>query len=129
MGRYFMFVTMFVTMVALLGAALSAAINYNSSKSNTGNIALAYPSTVTAAQAAAVLSEIEKSGKAPTETTVRSILTAKGIKQGGFKVIIEQKDNKTTILLLADPADEKAARAAAAKITTSRSNTQHNQLE
>jgi hypothetical protein len=112
-------------MIATLVATSAFALNYNSSKSNTGNIVIAYPSTVSDAQAAGALAELEKTHQTPTEAAVRPILTAKGVKQGGMKIIIEQKDGKTNILLLADQNDEQKARAAI-NLNSSRSNTQHN---
>lgn len=108
-------------------AALSAfAINYNSSKSNSGNIVVAPPS-VTGAQANAILASIDKSRGTPTEASIRALLTATGVKQGAIKsIVIEQNQGKTTVLLLENSTDETAARASASKVTGTRSNTQHN---
>jgi hypothetical protein len=115
--------------IAQVGAVLAAvsalaAINYNSSKSNTGNIVV-HSSSVSGAQAAAILREIDKAS-ALTEADVRGYLTKAGLKPGAIaKIVIEQTGGKTTVLLLDDPADETKARSVA-NITTSRSNTQHN---
>lgn len=111
----------------LLAATLSLfafSVNYNASKSNTGNIVV-HPSSVTEAQAAAILAEIDKSRQAPTEAALRSLMTAQGIEQGKMKLIIQQKDGKNIVLMLDDPADEKKAQDAV-NSATSRSNTSHN---
>ena len=129
------------TIAFLLAGTLSLfafSVNYNASKSNTGNIVV-HTSSVTEAQAAAILAEIDKSRQAPTEAALRSLMTAQGIKQGKMKLIIQQKDGKNIVLMLDDPADEKKARDAANSATsrsnaqqdtfvnsTSRSNTSHN---
>jgi len=115
--------------IAVLPAAapsLSAfALNYNSSKSNTGNIVV-HPSSVTEAQATAILAMIDKRRQAPTQASIEAYLEVTGVKQGSIKsIIIEPNQGKITVLLLADPSDEKNARGAA-NVTTSRSNTQHN---
>ena len=110
----------------VLAAAVSlfAGLNYNASKSNTGNI-IVTPSSVSGGQAAAILREIDKAS-ALTEADVRGYLTKAGVKPGAIaKIVIERTGGKTTVLLLDDPNDETKARSAA-KITTSRSNTQHN---
>ncbi len=91
-------------------------LNYNASKSNTGNICV-HPTSVSEAQAAKILAEVDKGSQPPTEASVRAILTATGIKQGSFKSIIIEPNSSThkfTILLLANPTDEKAARSAIA---------------
>ncbi len=107
----------------------SAALNYNSSKSNTGNFVIAYTDPVTRAQADAILADLEKAGRSPDETGVRGILSTHGVQSDSIgKIIIDKGPSGSkgaTILLLKDPGDENAARSAA-NITTSRSNTQHN---
>jgi hypothetical protein len=112
----------------LLPAALSLSafgLNYNASKSNTGNYVLVHTSTVTEAQAAAILAEMEKSHRTPTEAALRSLMTAKGVKQGTMKLIIEQQDGKNVVLMLDDPSEEKKARGAT-NPNSSRSNISHN---
>jgi hypothetical protein len=102
-----------------LAASLSAfAINYNSSKSNSGNFALSYPDEVLSqAQAAAVLTELDKAGKAPTEAVVREILAKQGVPASRVKTvrligITSGGGSKGYgIMLLEDPADEATARA------------------
>jgi hypothetical protein len=101
------------------------ALNYNSSKSNTGNIVV-HPPLVTEAQANAILAMIDKERQAPSQASIEAYLKAAGVKQGSIKsIIVEPNQGKTTVFLLADPSDEKNARGAA-NVTTSRSNTQHN---
>jgi hypothetical protein len=115
------------TAVLLVAApALSAfGLNYNASKSNTGNIVV-QPSSVTGAQAMAVLAMIDKEHQAPSQASIEAYLKAAGVKPGTIKsIIIEPNQGRTTVYLLADPGDEKNARGAA-NITTSRSNVPHN---
>jgi len=101
-----------------------AGLNYNASKSNTGNIVVCSPA-VSGAQVATIMREIDRAS-ALTEADVRGYLTKAGVKQGVIaKIIIEQAGGKTTVLLLDDPDDETKARSVA-NIATSRSNTQHN---
>jgi type IV secretory pathway protease TraF len=110
--------------VAVAAVSLFAGLNYNASKSNTGNIVV-HSSSVSGAQAASILREIDKAS-APTEADVRGYLTKAGVKPGAIaKIVIETTDGKTTVLLLDDAGDESKARSVA-NITTSRSNTQHN---
>ena len=91
--------------------SVSAGLNYNASKSNTGNIVLAHTSTVSEAQASAVLAELDKSRQTPSESALRNSLTKAGVKQvTKMKIIVESKDGKTIVLLLDDPGDEKNAR-------------------
>ncbi|HEY6340703.1 MAG TPA: hypothetical protein VIY49_04355 [Bryobacteraceae bacterium] len=103
----------------VFAASLSAfSINYNSSKSNSGNFALSYPDEVLAqAQAAAVLAELDKAGNAPTEAVVREILTKLGVPASRVKTIrvigITSGGGSKGygIMLLEDSADEATARA------------------
>ncbi len=118
--------------IAGIGIALAAVslwafgLNYNASKSNTGNIVV-YPESVTGAQATALLAEVDKGKTAPTEVTIKANLSKNGVKQGVVKqIVIENTAGKTTVLLLDDPADLTKARAAMANTSTSRSNQQHN---
>jgi len=110
----------------VLAAAVSlfAGLNYNASKSNTGNVIVTPPS-VGSGQAAVILREIDEAS-APTEADVRGYLTKAGVKPGVIaKIIIEQTGGKTTVLLLEKPDDETKARSVV-NTNTSRSNTQHN---
>ena len=109
---------------ALFSVSLFAGLNYNASKSNTGNVVV-HPSSVSGAQAASIVREIDRTS-AVTETAVRGFLTKAGVKPGVIaRVVIEQAGGHTTVLLLNDPADEAKARSVA-NVNTSRSNTQHN---
>lgn len=112
--------------VLVAASSLSAfAVNYNSSKSNSGNIVV-HPPSVTEAQATAILAMIDKERGAPSQASIEGYLKVTGVKQGSIKsIIVEPNQGKTTVFLLADPSDEKNARGAA-NVTTSRSNTQHN---
>jgi hypothetical protein len=123
MKHWFVAVTIAVLVAA---ASLSAfGLNYNASKSNTGNIVV-HPSSVTEAQASAILAMIDKERQAPSQASIEGYLKAAGVKQGSIKsIVVEPAQGKTTVFLLADPSDEKNARGAA-NVTTSRSNTQHN---
>jgi hypothetical protein len=106
----------------VLAASLSAfGLNYNASKSNTGNFTLSYPDDVLSrAQAAAVLVELDKADKAPNEAVVRQILTKQGVQASRVKTvrviaITSGGGSKGYgIMLLEDPADEATARAALA---------------
>jgi type IV secretory pathway protease TraF len=114
--------------VVLLAAAVSLSafgLNYNASKSNTGNVILAHTSSVSEAQAAAVLARIDESRRAPSAAALRGYLTAAGVKHDSMTILIEQDQGKTVILLLDDRGDEQKARDAA-KQAGPRSNTQHN---
>lgn len=106
--------------IAVLVAAPSLSafgLNYNASKSNTGNIVV-HPSSVTEAQATAILAMIDKERQAPSQASIEGYLKATGVKQGSIKsIIVEPNQGKTTVFLLADPGDEKNARGAA-KVTT-----------
>ena len=123
MKHWFVAVTIAVLVAA---SSLSAfGLNYNASKSNTGNIVV-HPSSVTEAQASAILAMIDKERQAPSQASIEGYLKAAGVKQGSIKsIVVEPAQGKTTVFLLADPNDEKNARGAA-NVTTSRSNTQHN---
>jgi type IV secretory pathway protease TraF len=119
-----------LSVIATTGIVLAAAVslfaglNYNASKSNTGNIIVTPPS-VGPAQAVVILREIDKAS-ALTEADVRGYLTKAGVKPGAIaKIVIEQVDGKTTVLLLEKPDDETNARSVV-NTNTSRSNTQHN---
>jgi len=110
----------------LLAAAVSlfAGLNYNASKSNTGNM-IVHSSSVSPAQAAAILREVDKAS-APTEADVRGYLTKAEVKQEAIaKIVIERTGGKTTVLLLESP-DDLAKAESVANTNTSRSNTQHN---
>ncbi|MDD5543967.1 MAG: hypothetical protein PHX83_12410 [Acidobacteriia bacterium] len=77
-------------LVAMASNIAVASINYNSSKSNSGNIVLVYPEhLVTAPQAAAILSELEKtSSKGPVrDETVRGISKKLGVQIERIKLI------------------------------------------
>jgi hypothetical protein len=80
-----------ICVLLVFAAALSAfGLNYNASKSNTGNIVLAYsPDRMTEAQAAAVLAELEKGGAAPDEATLRQILKKQGVQADGIQKIVK----------------------------------------
>lgn len=118
----------------LLVAAVSVSafgLNYNASKSNTGNVVV-QPSSVTGAQAMAILAMIDKTmidkkGGAPTQDSIQSYLKAAGVKPGTIKSIVIEpgQAGKTTVLLLDAPGDADKARSVA-NITTSRSNVPHN---
>jgi hypothetical protein len=102
-----------------LAASISAfGLNYNASKSNTGNFALSYPDEVLSqAQAAVVLAELDKAGKAPTEAVVREILTKQGLPASRVKTVriigmtSAGGSKGYGIMLLEDPADEATATA------------------
>lgn len=117
-----------IALAFLLAAAAALAafgLNYNASKSNTGNIVV-HPTSVTEAQATAILASIEKGRQPPTEAAIQGYVKAAGVKQGVIKsILIEPNQGKSTVLLLADPGDAQAARGAA-NTATSRSNQQHN---
>ncbi|HLW75457.1 MAG TPA: hypothetical protein VKS01_00710 [Bryobacteraceae bacterium] len=107
----------FATVFLLAGVvSVFAAINYNSSKSNTGNILVA-PEVVTSAQAAAILADLEKSGKTPDEGEVRAAAAKHGVPKGLIKkvnitgITSGGGSKGYGITLLADPADEAAANA------------------
>jgi hypothetical protein len=120
------FLPVAIAMSLAATSSLSAfGLNYNASKSNTGNIVV-HPSSVTEAQATAILAMIDKERQAPNQASIEEYLKVTGVKQGSIKsIIVEPNQGKTTVLLLADPSDEKNARGVA-NVTTSRSNTQHN---
>jgi hypothetical protein len=109
------------TSVVGLAVAVSLSafgLNYNASKSNTGNFTLSYPDDVLSrAQAAAVLAELDKAGKAPTEAVVRQILTQQGVSASRVKTIrvigITSAGGSKGygIMLLENPDDEATARA------------------
>lgn len=93
----------------------SAAINYNSSKSNTGNITYP-PNVVTADQVLIIRKEIDKATPmALDEPAVRGALKTAGVKEGSVKTVIVERGQGGkgySVLLLADPADEATARKA-----------------
>jgi hypothetical protein len=102
---------------ALMSSLSAFSINYNSSKSNTGNFTLSYPDGVLSqAQATAVLAEFDKAGQAPTEAVVRQILTKQGVAASRVKAVrvIGMTSGGGSkgygIMLLEDPADEATAR-------------------
>jgi hypothetical protein len=104
---------------ALISALSAFGLNYNASKSNTGNFTLSYPDEVLSqAQAAAVLAEFDKIGQAPTEAVVRQILTKQGVAATRVKAVRVMSYGMTAsgghkgygIMLLEDPADEETAR-------------------
>jgi hypothetical protein len=105
-----------LVLIAIAGLLLSAAVaglNYNASKSNTGHFAISYPTGVTKAQVSAILSDLEKLGKAPDEAAVQGMLKSHAVSAAlAKKIVIEPGNGGATILLLADPADEAAARGA-----------------
>src|ERR1700751_1875993 len=73
---------------ALMSSLSAFGLNYNASKSNTGNFTLSYPDGVLSqAQAAAVLAEFDKTGQAPTEAVVRRILTKQGVPASRVKAV------------------------------------------
>lgn len=121
MGRLLMLGAIGVLVVAFAPRS-SAAIHYNSSKSNTGNFVLSYnPDMVTQAQAGAVLADLEKPGHPADEYGVRDVLEKQGVQNDHIrKIIIEPGPGGkgTTILLLVEPGDEKAARDAASGLAT-----------
>lgn len=113
------------TLLLAAAALLSAfGLNYNASKSNTGNIVV-HPSNVSEAQASAVLASLDASRDTPTEAAVRGHIAKAGIKPGAIKRIIIERNaqGKSNVLLLADPGDEAPARTS---LSRSRSNTSHN---
>ena len=105
---------------ALMSSLSAFGLNYNASKSNTGNFTLSYPDGVLSqAQAAGVLAEFDKTGQAPTEAVVRQILTKQGVAATRVKTVVITSYGMTAsgghkgygIMLLEDPADEATARA------------------
>jgi hypothetical protein len=103
----------------------SAGVNYNSSKSNTGNFVLTYsPDVVSGAQAAAILGDLDKTGaQVMDETTLRGILKTHGVRNDHIrKIIIEPvKSGRQdgAIFLLENPRDEAQARSAYDRNTAS----------
>ena len=111
-------------LLAIAATLLAFGLNYNASKSNTGNFVLAYsPDRLTAAQAAAVLNDMEKSGKTPDEAFVRVVLQKQGGMKGAAlqKIVITERTGTGgkgyTILLLEKPEDEATARAAGERLS------------
>lgn len=103
--------------VAAMGMALAVVslyafgLNYNASKSNTGNIVV-HPTSVSDGQAAAILADLDKGKQAPTEASVKQYMKAHGVQQGAIKqIVIENTGGKTTVILLDDPGDLVKARA------------------
>jgi hypothetical protein len=103
-------------LLAAFALPSSAAAKYSSSKSSTGNFVLSYSDVVTLAQAGAILADLEKPDQPVDEPGVRDILKNQGVQNDHIrKIIIEPGPDGSkgaTILLLAYPADEGAARAA-----------------
>jgi len=101
-----------------LASPCSAAINYNSSKSNSGNFVLTYsPNAASGAQAAAILGDLDKMGaRVLDESTLRGILKTHGARTDHIrKIIIEPVKNGRpdgAIFLLENPTDEAQARSA-----------------
>jgi len=110
-------------LLAAVAVLCAFGLNYNASKSNTGNLVLTYSSSrVSAAQASAVLAELEKAGKTPDETTVRRILQKNGVQAEGIRKIVisgivhSGGGKGYGILLLEKPEDEAGARAAIQRV-------------
>lgn len=106
---------------AASGLRVSAAPKYNSRKSSNGNFVLSYSDLVTLAQAGAILADLEKPDQPVDEPGVRDVLRNQGVQNDHIRKIIIELDPSgkgATILLLADPADEKAARKAISNATT-----------
>jgi len=105
------------------GVVLLAGLNYNASKSNTGNI-MVTPESVTAAQVSAIQADLEKSGKTPDEEAVRAAAAKHGVPKGLIKKVVITGitsgggSKGYGITLLADPADEAVAKAALNKLTS-----------
>ena len=68
-------------------AAFAFGLNYNASKSNTGNIIVS-PEFVSKAQAGAILAEVEKSGKTPDEAAVRAAMKKQGVESSRIQKVI-----------------------------------------
>ena len=104
-------------LILLAGAAALFAfgLNYNASKSNTGNV-IVTPEFVTSAQAAAILADLEKAGGTPTEAVVRQALKKNGVDSIKIQKIVTGMtasggSKGYGIMLLASPGDEAAAKA------------------
>ncbi len=109
----------------IAGVVLVAGLNYNASKSNTGNI-IVTPESVTAAQASAILADLEKSGKTPDEEAVRAAAAKHGVPKGVIKKVIVTGitsgggSKGYGITLLAEPGDEGVAKAELNKLVEAR---------
>ncbi|HML15533.1 MAG TPA: hypothetical protein VK419_00845 [Bryobacteraceae bacterium] len=86
-----------------------AGLNYNASKSNTGNIAV-HPPSVPPAQVAAILKYLDDKGSQANEAGLRKILGAQSDSIKAVKIEPGPNGKGVTVLLLADPGDEGAAR-------------------
>ncbi|HTS77447.1 MAG TPA: hypothetical protein VMG40_14645 [Bryobacteraceae bacterium] len=104
------------TSLVLATTLVAFGLNYNASKSNTGNIILTAPEgALTQAQVGAILSELDKSKTAPTEAAVRQVLAKQGVPANRFKKVLITTAGGSKgygIMLLADPQDEATARVA-----------------
>jgi hypothetical protein len=112
-------------LLATVAPPLSARAKYHSVKSNTGKYVISYSEIVTLAQAAAILTDLDRGGEDVDEPTVREILRKQGVQNDRIKkVIIEARGGGgDNILLLENAGDEAAARSAAALDGTSGSQT------
>ena len=99
------------TSILLVAAApvCDAATNLNSSKSNVYRAVYATP--ITAAQAAAILADLDRMGKGVDQAAVLSVLKKRGVKTGcgGGCINHVKVVGGTKILLLENPADEAQA--------------------
>jgi hypothetical protein len=88
-----------------------AAANLNMSRSNVNR--LVYASPVTAAQAAAILADLDQLGKGVDQAAVMNVLKKRGVKTGcgGGCINHVKVVGGTKILLLESPADEAQALA------------------
>ncbi len=75
----------------LLAAAFSAfGLDYIASRSNNGNIILAYsPDRMTPAQAVAVFAELEKLDAVPDEAALRQVLKRQAVQADGIQKIVK----------------------------------------
>jgi len=109
-------------LLAAFALSVSAAPKYSATKSSTGDFVLSYSDLVSLAQAGAVLADLEKPDQPTDEPGVRDVLKNQGVPNDHIrKIIIEPgpSGKGATILLLIEPADEKAARKAINNATTS----------
>jgi len=106
------FVISAVSVLLVAAAPLcDAASNLNLSKSNINR--LVYASPVTAAQAAAILADLDQMGKGIDQAAVMNALKKRGVKTGcgGGCINHVKVVGGTRILLLESPADEAQALA------------------
>jgi hypothetical protein len=106
------FVISAVSVLLVAAAPLcDAAANLNLSKSNINR--LVYASPVTAAQAAAILADLDQMGKGIDQAAVMNALKKRGVKTGcgGGCINHVKVVGGTRILLLESPADEAQALA------------------